>query len=357
METSLNPLEQQKPNELTLESYGMTIPSTRHPDHNEDVIRHSMPKGFAMLLDGMGGEINGEKASKAARDSLTESLGKISNSDVEVVKKQLVEALNLASKAVGLEAQGGGTTAVVAKFLDGNKRVVIGSVGDSRAYLLRGGILKPITEDDGILEIQGIDLTARKQIDERLDNLSSQADLQVLSKAEKEAFEKRQILVQSLDGSNIRPHIYHIALQEGDKIVMTSDGVHDNLTRAEIRQIMISTSTDQTAAALTNRAHARSQELHFRSKPDDISSIVISVGSSKAADSAESSTEVFPPAQNLILKGDIVSVQRSNGSIDEGWKVIGYRQESGAAIVSKVLNGQLFTKDVPQDQLRALNRR
>ena len=50
METSFADLkEQQKSSEFTLESFGKTLPSIKHPERNEDMIRHSFQKGFTML--------------------------------------------------------------------------------------------------------------------------------------------------------------------------------------------------------------------------------------------------------------------------------------------------------------------
>ena len=77
----LKPVEHQVSPELKIQSYGRSIPSISHPGHNEDAIAHSAQDGFAALFDGMGGQQNGELASRVARTSLVESLRKITTPD------------------------------------------------------------------------------------------------------------------------------------------------------------------------------------------------------------------------------------------------------------------------------------
>lgn len=439
-----SPAEQQASSELKIQSHGRSLPSIDHPAHNEDAIAHNKQEGFAALFDGMGGQQNGELASRVARTSLADSLKQITTSDLETAKRQMNDALIEASKKVGQEAKGGGTTAVVVKFIDGNKKAIIGSVGDSRAYIQRGDRLIQLTEDDNAISMrQDLDLAGRKAIGQKLDLVATQADLDVLPEQERNEYKRRNQIAQALDGSTVKPHVYPVQLQEGDRLILTSDGIHDNLTQTEIDQLVKTTPPDRMADALAEAAQTRSRDKsHIRSKSDDTSALVITVGSESNVSSptppradalqqvatpepmvVNSPREALPPntgnrtlnewynswvqaggdpremipvevfqqypnptpaqaeqifshrrikagseaaikqlfatdaqvGSDWIKVGEKVRVQRSDGRIDPGWEVIGYRKETGAAIVSKDENGRGVTKDIPPDELRGAN--
>jgi len=59
------------------------------------------------------------------------------------------------------------------------------------------------------------------------------------------------------------------------KELSNTDGVHDNLTFKEMEEVV--TKNGDVAKLLVEKAKKRSKENHFRSKPDDISAIVIEV--------------------------------------------------------------------------------
>lgn len=275
--------EQGAPRELGLKFSGRSIPSINHPQRNEDHMAHSATGGFAMVLDGVGGLHNGDKASLVARDYIARSLRKIPQDiDPETAKRQVADALMEASAGVATKAPGGQTTATVVKLIEsgGAKRAIIGHVGDSRAYILRGERLIQTTEDDSILSTAGLTLPEQKALGAKLDAVETQLDLDRLSPQERAYFYRRNIIFRALgEEEPPQPHIYHVALLEGDKIVLTSDGVHDNLSQREIDQIIRSNSPD-IAAALAQQALARSQQGvgHIRAKPDDISALVVEVG-------------------------------------------------------------------------------
>jgi len=68
---------------------------------------------------------------------------------------------------------------------------------------------------------------------------------------------------------------YSVVVMAQDKFILTTDGVHDNLTFNEMEEVV--TKKGDVAKLLVEKARKRSQGKHFRSKPDDISAVVIEV--------------------------------------------------------------------------------
>lgn len=115
---------------------------------NEDALLSRSPL-FA-VADGMGGAKAGEIASRTAIDVI--GLGV----EEGIVRSRLVELVRRANRAVH-EAQradedlsGMGTTATVVHV--GEEALTVAHVGDSRAYLLRSGSLRRLTDDHSLVE-------------------------------------------------------------------------------------------------------------------------------------------------------------------------------------------------------------
>src|SRR5262245_2114191 len=122
---------------------------------NEDALIVEPRLGLYAVLDGMGGANAGDVAAQLARDTIRDF---VLHRRVTLAPLQLLEAAILAaSTAVHLAAQhqrerhGMGTTVVACLIVD-PRNVVIGHVGDSRAYLLRDGRLQSLTRDHTIVE-------------------------------------------------------------------------------------------------------------------------------------------------------------------------------------------------------------
>lgn len=270
---------------LGLKMAGKSEPSLKHPEVNEDSIAHSAEKGIAMLFDGVGGMSAGDKASRTARNFLATSLTTIKDTDPAIVKRKIESAMISCSTKVTREVPAGATTAVVAKFIDsgGTKRVIIGSVGDSRAYIFRDNKLQQITEDDNVLG--EVSLVEKRAIGKLLDQVASPQDLARLSDQERGLFNRRNLITQALGGGEEipQPHSYHIVLKPGDVILLTSDGVHDNLTSNEIaRSVAINSGFGKETALvndLVGQAKKRStlEGKHVRGKMDDISAVAVKV--------------------------------------------------------------------------------
>jgi protein phosphatase len=137
-------------------------------DHNEDAIASDVTMGFVILADGMGGYKAGEVASEMAVLSITVDLKEAmindrSNPEAVGFKKQsesqlIIDAVKQANEVIYHVSQtqsqcaGMGTTLVVGLFT--NNKLLVGHIGDSRPYRLRGQVLMQITEDHSLLQEQ-----------------------------------------------------------------------------------------------------------------------------------------------------------------------------------------------------------
>jgi protein phosphatase len=116
--------------------------------HNEDAFVAEPPL-FA-VADGMGGAQAGELASSLAAAALKDSQQPGGGGEERV--DELIQQANrrvYERQSQDAAASGMGTTMTVALVEDG--RVAIGHVGDSRAYLIRGGSLEQLTEDHSLV--------------------------------------------------------------------------------------------------------------------------------------------------------------------------------------------------------------
>jgi len=119
----------------------------RRRRHNEDAYVCEPPL-FA-VADGMGGAQAGELASSLAAASLRDERGRGGGEErvdalIQQANRRVYERQTQDSSASGM-----GTTMTVALVEDG--RVAIGHVGDSRAYLIRGGKVEQLTEDHSLV--------------------------------------------------------------------------------------------------------------------------------------------------------------------------------------------------------------
>jgi protein phosphatase len=150
-------------------------------------------------------------------------------------------------------------------------------VGDSRIYLLRENEpLKRLTSDDGLLgrlvENQMVNETDAHRIDQAV-------RIEDLSDIEFSYFRLRGGITQALGGP-VPPtiHVDHIPISIGDRVLLCTDGIHDNLTDAEIEEILRKTTRDAAARTLVEQSLVRSREERqttIRAKPDDMSAIVV----------------------------------------------------------------------------------
>ena len=184
-------------------------------DHNEDSLI-IIPPLFA-VADGMGGHEAGEIASEITVNTLAELAP--SHLDAEGLTAA-VEAANynvMKAPRQGIGRDGMGTT-LTAAMLEG-ERLLIAQVGDSRAYLLHKGHLQQITRDHSLMA----DLIEAGQI----------------TPEEARVHPNRSVITRAI-GSDIhmRPDIYELNVDAGDRILLCTDGLSSMISNNAIESIM-----------------------------------------------------------------------------------------------------------------------
>lgn len=285
----------EKEKEADFIMHAKSIASEKHPDRNEDTILELPERRALGVFDGMGGHAAGEVASRIARDSVAGALRKLPDNltfeeTYDAVKKALEEANEaiLRESRQNPEYEDMGTTASVVKTWEGKngeRKAIIGNVGDSRVYIHRtDGSFAQVTLDDGaVRELAKDDEQKAREIQTKLNNV---VDLESLTDLEQLCFAQRNQLSQALGMPRIEVRMHVIDIQAGDRILVTSDGIHDNVTDREIALTMTWEQDDQKVAeTLIRGALQRSKEkgTNPRAKPDDMSLIIAEFQDAKAA--------------------------------------------------------------------------
>lgn len=148
-----------------------------HPSHNED--RALVGPTWWAVADGMGGHHGGEVASSTAVGAVDAVLAQRlagGPAPADVVGQALTEAVAAAAAALRERADRDhelgamGTTLVAAALAAGDDdhpgaQLVVANVGDSRAYLLDDGGLRPLTRDDNVAqEMHALGLITAEQV-------------------------------------------------------------------------------------------------------------------------------------------------------------------------------------------------
>ena len=184
--------------------------------NNQDAV--ILGNGLAGVADGMGGHRGGEIASAGLREGLlretrdrkpgTEML----RDAVRTVNRELWERQEADTALAGM-----GTTLTV--LWPAEKEMIIGQVGDSRAYLLRGGEMSQVTEDHSMVA----DMVRKGVLTEE------QAACHPMRNYITRAVGTEESVVIDVSVHDRR---------QGDRWLICSDGMYGMVSRSELRQLM-----------------------------------------------------------------------------------------------------------------------
>lgn len=154
------------------------------------------------VADGMGGHNAGEVASATALEALRAAVasGKALDAAIVIANSAVFE-----KAATDRDLDGMGTTLTAVAIL-GESTLLIGHVGDSRAYRIRDGALEQLTEDHSLVE----ELVREGR----------------LSPEEAEVHPRRSVITRALGiDPNVEVDLYTIDARTGDRLLLCSDGL------------------------------------------------------------------------------------------------------------------------------------
>ncbi len=211
--------------------------------NNEDSFGYDESLGIYVVCDGMGGMASGEVASSRAVAAIVNSFAQSAGSAVPVAARVL-HAIDLANADVWENGQipenkGMGTT-VVAAALDGDK-LILGNVGDSRAYILQNSQCAQLTVDHSYINelIRNGTLTIESAQSADLRGLES-----VITRAVGAAAE-------------VQPDFFSVDLQPGIAVLLATDGLTRYLNPDEIAAVLRDSPFESACASLIDVAKQR----------------------------------------------------------------------------------------------------
>jgi protein phosphatase len=217
---------------LYLDTFGATH-AGKVRKNNEDsfLVGEGRDRSLFAVADGIGGFEAGEVASSivvdvlkvlAPSDSLEEA--------IREANRKILESARSDEKLSGM-----GTTVVAARFRGAGGSssdeplAEVSHVGDSRAYLLRGGEMKPVTEDHSLVA-----------------ELVRSGDL---TRAEASEHPQRNLITRALGAEEeVAVDTAVLPVEVGDRLLLCSDGLSDMVPEAKIGEILSSANDPEGGA-------------------------------------------------------------------------------------------------------------
>ncbi len=130
----------------TLKSAGASDPG-RVRRNNEDAFHIDADRGIYLVVDGIGGQAAGEKAAAIAVERVRARLERQTGTAEQRVREAIAMANNEILRQARSTPEWAGMACVLTLAVIENGSAVIGHVGDSRLYQIRGGEIRKITHD------------------------------------------------------------------------------------------------------------------------------------------------------------------------------------------------------------------
>jgi len=246
--------------------------------HNEDSVLVADKLRLYAVADGMGGYEGGEVASRIAVETLARELGRIAaDPDAtwahrgepgrSIAENLLAVAIRAAHDQIRAERAGdlGHMGSTIAAVLMSGDRAVVGHVGDSRVYRVRGGIAEPLTRDHSVYE--ELRAAGGEPVPRHYAHLLTRG--------------------LGMDG-DVRPDVMAVPLEPGDHLVVCSDGLVETLGDADIAALIAGQDPSAAASALVTLAFARGGR-------DNISALVVAVDQGEPPDQSSPASRGSSP--------------------------------------------------------------
>ncbi len=196
---------------------GHTSHSGIKRDHNEDTYGIDLKNGLFLVADGMGGHDHGEIASALARDNILDSI-----KNGSPIKQAILDA-NQEIINSSLEKPGDLPMGTTVALLRVNKnKYECAWVGDSRIYKLTKQELNSISSDHSYVQ--------------------ELVDQDLITPEQARSHPHRNVVTQALgvtDNSEIKISQANGSIKAGDKFLLCSDGLTEEVDDAKIKEIML----------------------------------------------------------------------------------------------------------------------
>ena len=249
---------------MRFNTYGITD-TGKYRKNNEDAIiigerictdgileTEMAPPFFAAVCDGVGGEKSGEIASSLTLEKLMmTTYSKVTELKTRVfgIHDELIEYGREHPESFNMQ-----TTLCLVTF-DADNNISCINVGDSRAYLSKSGRLKQISTDQSLSQF--LNETGRTKIFDQDDE------------------KIKHVIISSLGNSKQYPMVdltnISEKLEQGDTLMICSDGVSDKLSNSEISAIL------DSSEAISKKAENLIEKAVQNGSRDNLSVILIEV--------------------------------------------------------------------------------
>ncbi|MFR8226916.1 MAG: Stp1/IreP family PP2C-type Ser/Thr phosphatase [Lachnospirales bacterium] len=229
---------------------------------NQDYIYASQQKtgplpNLLLLADGMGGANAGDYASRFLVEKLVAYMNRQPDGEPEIsILNKGISEVNRRLYKESLKdpaLRGMGTTMVAATVSDGV--LYVANVGDSRLYLVRGGLIQ-VTKDHSYVE--------------------EMVSLGLLNRGSKDYQMKKNYITRAIGTEpEVEPDFFEVALHEGDMILLCSDGLSNMVSDKEIYSIVSAKGT------LSEKAWRLLQKANDNGGKDNISVILANLAESE----------------------------------------------------------------------------
>jgi protein phosphatase len=190
---------------------------------NEDTYLMANDRGLFVVADGMGGHAAGEVASDMAAKIVAGSFAPRRGMSDDELMGQMVAAIRAANGAIfertlsEQDKRGMGTTVTAMNLLP--RRYLIGQVGDSRAYIYRGGVFTQVTKDHSYVQ--------------------EQVDAGRLSPEEARVHPYANVITRCVGSSgDVVPDLYFGTLEVDDLVLLASDGLTGMVEDEDLKEIL-----------------------------------------------------------------------------------------------------------------------
>jgi serine/threonine protein phosphatase PrpC len=236
---------------VVIESAGITDVGQKRP-HNEDSLFIDRDQNLYVVADGMGGHAAGEVASKLVVETMRDYMQRFEeDADAEELEdadeslskdaNRLLSSIQLANRGVFHVAsskekyKGMGSTLSAAYFTD--EALILANVGDSPIYLIHNGSIELLSVTHNVISEQtAIDPEAAARIGAQYRNLLTRA--------------------MGIE-ETVLPDISEIPYYQGDKLVISSDGLSDLVEPDEILDVIVNEKPEKACKILVDMANDR----------------------------------------------------------------------------------------------------